>query len=157
MTVPCAIPDCSKPASCRGWCRSHYCRWYRSGDPLPKIRTTADRYWENVDISEGPDACWPWTGGVNSRGYGTIWVEHRGWLAHRLGYTIQVGPIPEGHSVLHHCDNPPCQNSRHWFTGTRADNIADMIAKGRAVFPPPPPPGNFRRYGIRDREWMENA
>lgn len=33
--------------------------------------------------------------------------------------------------MLHTCDNPPCQNPAHWFSGTRADNNADMIAKGR--------------------------
>lgn len=33
--------------------------------------------------------------------------------------------------VLHHCDTPPCVRPDHLFAGTNADNIADMMAKGR--------------------------
>lgn len=30
----CSIPDCSKPHMARGWCRLHYTRWQKHGDPL---------------------------------------------------------------------------------------------------------------------------
>lgn len=30
----CSIPDCDKPLYGRGWCRAHYKRWTRHGDPL---------------------------------------------------------------------------------------------------------------------------
>lgn len=30
----CAIDDCAAPVVARGWCRKHYGRWHRHGDPL---------------------------------------------------------------------------------------------------------------------------
>lgn len=30
----CCIDDCSSPVLARGWCRKHYLRWFRNGDPL---------------------------------------------------------------------------------------------------------------------------
>ena len=49
----------------------------------------------------------------------------------RYAYEIWVGPIPDGKSVLHRCDNPACCNPAHLFIGTQLDNMRDMIAKGR--------------------------
>jgi hypothetical protein len=120
------------------------------------MTSAIERYWSKVDRSGGPDACWPWIGLLNSRGYGRFWHDGKDHLAHRWGYIHRIGPIATERPVLcvlHRCDNPPCQNDRHWFIGTRADNVADMIAKGRDKAPPPPPLGNFRRFGIRDSEW----
>jgi hypothetical protein len=76
----------------------------------------------------GPDDCWPWLGRLDHDGYGMFGWAHK---AHRAAYEDQVGPIPAGMSVLHHCDHRACCNGAHLFLGTQRDNLADMVAKGR--------------------------
>lgn len=102
-----------------------------------------DRYEAKVDRSGGPDACHPWTAATD-KGYGRIGVAGRSLKAHRVGWELLHGPIPPGLQVLHRCDNPPCQNERHWFLGTHADNMADKNAKGRGTGGAPPGERNGR-------------
>jgi len=75
--------------------------------------------------------CIVWTGAVNVTGYGRVRRDGRAWLAHRLAYKLAHGHLPTDLCVLHRCDNPPCCNPEHLFLGTRTDNSADMMEKGR--------------------------
>lgn len=81
------------------------------------------------------DSCWIWTGAIDRAGYGRIAVDGRNEMASRVAWTLENGPIPDGFDVCHRCDNPPCVRVSHLFVGTRRDNMADMIAKGRAKHP----------------------
>lgn len=95
------------------------------------------RFWAKVDRRSSGE-CWPWIGaGAGSRqGYGTIrrGSASQGMVrAHRASWEIHRGPIPAGTLVLHRCDNPPCVNPGHLFLGTDADNVRDMVSKGRLV------------------------
>lgn len=108
--------------------------------PLPKALAALEQaqrlaiFWERTTKGE-PDACWPWTGTIDERGYGEVSIGQRGleerWRAHRLSYTLFRGPIPEGKVVMHRCDNRPCVNPAHLETGSIADNNEDMFNKGR--------------------------
>jgi hypothetical protein len=35
VTTACSVASCERPAVTRGWCQSHYLRWYRTGDVQP--------------------------------------------------------------------------------------------------------------------------
>ena len=76
--------------------------------------------------------CWLWTGTRHPKGYG-LYFHHGQHRAHRWAWSEVNGPIPEGLSVCHHCDNPRCVRPDHLFLGTHGDNNRDRAAKGRSA------------------------
>jgi hypothetical protein len=90
-----------------------------------------DRFWEKVDRSAGPEACWPWTGAITTHRYGCVQWHGRVLGAHKVAYLLGHGPVPDGLQIRHSCDNPPCCNPAHLSVGTRKDNGADKVARGR--------------------------
>lgn len=92
--------------------------------------TTIERF-EAKYIPEPTSGCWIWTASLGSTGYGQFHDGERVVKAHRFSYSTYIGTIPDGMHVLHRCDQPLCVNPSHLFIGTNADNVADMVAKGR--------------------------
>lgn len=87
------------------------------------------RFWRQVERGAG---CWEWVGVRSKKGYGKFPLSRGDTrLAHRYAWELVRGPIPDNLCVLHHCDNPSCCRPDHLFVGSRADNNADMCAKGR--------------------------
>jgi hypothetical protein len=86
-SVLCSIDGCDRPNRKRGWCEMHYSRWRRHGDPEHTDPTPEERFWSHVDV-RGPDDCWPWTGCINSRGYGIVRWEERTQGAYRVAFLI---------------------------------------------------------------------
>ena len=91
----------------------------------------AERFWAFVNKGDA-DVCWEWSG-CRKRRYGNFQASSVSKQAHRVAWELQNGVIPDGMSVLHRCDNPPCVNPEHLFLGTQQDNMDDMKRKGRRL------------------------
>lgn len=89
----------------------------------PRTLDPKARFFSKVVVSDG---CWYWTGCLMPNGYGKIGRGGRGAgtaLAHRFGYELLVGPIPEGLHLDHLCRNRWCVNPEHLEPVTNRTNL----------------------------------
>lgn len=125
----CSLPDCEDSLYKRQpWCRNHYQRNLRHGDPLAGLprrnRPTEDRFWENVHVVH-PAGCWWWEGKVSTNGYGEFAIGPRALgtvYAHRFAYETLVAIIPPGMQPDHLCRNRLCANPDHLEIVTPGEN-----------------------------------
>lgn len=86
-------------------------------------------------IPEPNSGCWIWLLWINPQGYGAVALGNKTFKAHRVSYELATGVRPpEGLDVCHRCDVRCCVNPDHLFLGSRKDNMADCISKGRFSF-----------------------
>ena len=98
-----------------------------------------ERFWSKVNkagsvLGGMSTPCWEWMAGVQAGrdgGYGRFLMDGRVQRAHRLSLADATGMDAGDSCVLHRCDNRRCVRPEHLFLGTRSDNHADMLAKGR--------------------------
>jgi len=88
----------------------------------------AGRLWSRVKRGTG---CWEWQAGKTSAGYGEFMFRRKMYYAHRAAWQVTRGSIPKGQCVRHRCDNPACCRPDHLELGFQADNVQDMIERGR--------------------------
>lgn len=81
------------------------------------------------------DKCWNWKRSTDTNGYGRVWINGRFKSAPQVAWQLFNGGSLYGKHVLHKCDNRKCFNPKHLFLGSHAENMQDMVAKGRAAKP----------------------
>lgn len=79
------------------------------------------RLLSKVEVDD--NGCWIWQASKNRAGYGQTYAWRRGWLAHRLSYTVIVGRIPFGFEIDHLCRTRACINPAHLEPVTKDENL----------------------------------
>lgn len=137
MTI-CKIEGCGKPVDSRGWCRMHYSRWKRHGDPTktagrPHVKTRAElaEYVLSRLVPNGE--CLDWPGNRYRCGYGvTGFMAKKKLATHRIVCEhVHGAPPPDKPHAIHSCDRKICCNPAHLRWGSRSDNMQDAVKRGR--------------------------
>ncbi len=101
--------------------------------PSNRIECSQEAFLKFVEF-EPNSGCWLWSGAnVHRYGYKRWTVDGvtKQYLAHRIAWLIFHGSWPRG-EIIHRCDTPECVNPDHLRVGTHAQNMADMVQKGRS-------------------------
>jgi hypothetical protein len=82
-----------------------------------------ERFWNKVEVNH-PAGCWEWSGKPNTHGYGVFWLQHQGFMAHRVTRTLLVGDLAEDQDGDHMCRNHRCCNPDHIRPCSHDENLA---------------------------------
>lgn len=121
MNTVCKIDGCDARAVGYGWCKKHYTRWLRHGDPNKtlKAENVADAF---ARYTTRDGECVVWTGYMDHAGYGRVRFNGRMENAHRVAWTLQNGPIADGLVIDHICFRHACVNPAHLRLATARQN-----------------------------------
>lgn len=89
-----------------------------------------------IDMSGGPNACWPFTGKLNSKGRPYFTADGEKDLAYRITYELVHGEGSlTGAIARHTCDQEDCCNPAHIIPGSHQENMNDMKERERHGLP----------------------
>ena len=86
------------------------------------------RFWNKVDLSAGPDGCWPWLA-ARARGYGRFLWDGKLRQAHQVAYELVTGEPLGALHLGHTCHNKPCCNPQHLRTTTQKRAMRIALAR----------------------------
>lgn len=92
-------------------------------------------FWDRVAANSRhlENGCIEFFGHKDESGYGRISFNGKLVRVHREVWKRENPEQEITGVIMHSCDNPACINPKHLSHGTQAENVADMVAKGRRV------------------------
>jgi hypothetical protein len=158
----CIIDDCEGSTVGRGYCRKHYQRWWKHGDPLHTqrqhrgfaVKVVLDRFNSYKRVNE--KGCWIWSG-TTSNGYGRLYVGPKTEFAHRWSHENFIGPIPPGYQVDHKCRETLCVNPDHLEAVSPSENLKRRRPHTNKKDPAPARDRFWKRIDVRDGHWFWTA
>lgn len=89
---------------------------------LPRCTTPVQSFWAKAS-PEPNSGCWLWLGATNRGGYGVISIGNsKARLAHRFGFELLQGAVPDGLELDHLCRVRSCVNPAHLEPVSRREN-----------------------------------
>lgn len=131
----CSIDGCGKPHDSKGYCKAHYHRLSRHGDPLGGGTSHGEplRFIHEVAIRHAGAECLTWPFGKNADGYGKIHINGKLVGTHRYVCELVHGAPPTpSHEAAHSCGkgHEACIAPEHLSWKTPAENEADKLEHG---------------------------
>src|SRR3990167_7597395 len=78
------------------------------------------RFWSKVLKTQ---SCWIWQAAKTHNGYGRVKIQGHMYLAHRLAYELERGPIETNLTIDHTCRTPACVNPDHLEQVSMRENV----------------------------------
>lgn len=82
-------------------------------------------------LRQAQSGCLEWFGATHKFGYGEFRFRGQFHRAHTAVWIVHNGPVPQGKTVNHHCDNPRCAEISHLYLGTHRENMRDVAVRNR--------------------------
>lgn len=123
--MDCMIEDCRGQVYCKGWCRRHYTRWYRHGDPLfaQVIRNDDPARFARSFKVDPETGCHLWTELLSRRGYAKFFAGGKTWSGYSWAWVQLHGPVPDALQLDHfRCSIRRCVNPDHVRPVTAREN-----------------------------------
>lgn len=90
---------------------------------MTRAKNQEERFWDKVDRTDGPDACWAWLAGKDKYGNGNVKYKGKATQARRVAYELEFGQIPPGLVIRVGRDcKPPCVNPTHLTALTKSES-----------------------------------